>query len=381
MAPDSKNAPSLWRNMPAKSMLIFLAAVFCTFASLGFVGDITEMGQQPPIRFGLGVVLLGLFAVVYAYSGITLRGRFWKAFLPLFALHIVLINLLINWFPNVSHPDHMGPDEIARMQRRLHFDGIATAVGVSISYAGFVFVFILESRRHVRVHTEKAFLEGELQAARAVQQMIFPENLECFRGYRVDSVYRPAQQVGGDFFQILSDGDGGMLVVIGDVAGKGLPAALLVSMLVGSIRTAAEISTEPADILRKLNDRLVGRSCGGFTTAVAAHIARDGVVRIANAGHLAPYMDGREIELEGALPLGITGGGEYQAMNFELAPGSRLTFCTDGVVEAQNPRGELFGFDRTKLISAESAAAIVEAAQNFGQSDDITVVTIERLLS
>jgi serine phosphatase RsbU (regulator of sigma subunit) len=92
-------------------------------------------------------------------------------------------------------------------------------------------------------------------------------------------------------------------------------------------------------------------------------------------------MDGREIELAGALPLGIAGGGQYQAMNFNLAPGSRLTFMTDGVVEARNRQGELFGFDRTRLISTEPAAAIAEAAVNFGQSDDITVLTIERLLS
>jgi hypothetical protein len=362
-------------------MLIFLAAVFCTFASLCFVSDITDLGQQSPVRFGVGVMLTGLFTVVYAYLGFTLRGRFWKAFLPLFALHIVLLNLLIHRFPNASRPDHMGPAEIARLQHRLHFDGIATEVGVSISYAGFVLVFILESRRHIRVHTEKAILEGEMEAARAVQQMILPENRESFRGYRVDSIYKPDRQVGGDFFQILPDGGGGMFVVVGDVAGKGLPAALLVSMLVGSIRTAAENTTEPAEVLRKLHDRLMGRSSGGFSTAVAAHIARDGRVRIANAGHLSPYMDGKEIELEGALPLGIAGGGQYQAMNFELAPGSRLTFLTDGVVEARNQQGELFGFDRTRLISTQAGAAIAEAAVDFGQSDDITVVTIERLLS
>jgi len=197
----------------------------------------------------------------------------------------------------------------------------------------------------------------------------------------VDSIYKPDRQVGGDFFQILPDGGGGMFVVVGDVAGKGLPAALLVSMLVGSIRTAAENTTEPAEVLRKLHYRLMGRSSGGFSTAVAAHIARDGRVRIANAGHLSPYMDGKEIELEGALPLGIAGGGQYQAMNFELAPGSRLTFLTDGVVEARNQQGELFGFDRTRLISTQAGAAIAEAAVDFGQSDDITVVTIERLLS
>jgi serine phosphatase RsbU (regulator of sigma subunit) len=134
-------------------------------------------------------------------------------------------------------------------------------------------------------------------------------------------------------------------------------------------------------MLRRLHDRLVGRAFGGFATALAAHIASDGHVTIANAGHLSPYLDGREIELTGALPLGIEGGGRYDAKRFELRPGSRLTFYSDGVVEAQNQKGELFGFDRAKAISTQSAASIVEAAVRFGQADDITVVTIERLVS
>jgi serine phosphatase RsbU (regulator of sigma subunit) len=168
-------------------------------------------------------------------------------------------------------------------------------------------------------------------------------------------------------------------VVVGDVAGKGLPAAMLVSMLVGSIRTAAEDSSDPVIMLRRLHDRLVGRSMGGFATALAALISRDGMVTIANAGHLSPYLDGTEVELAGALPLGIADGGKFESKRFELRPGSRLTFYSDGLVEAQNKKGELFGFDRAKAISTRPAAAIVDAAIAFGQEDDITVMTIERL--
>ena len=125
---------------------------------------------------------------------------------------------------------------------------------------------------------------------------------------------------------------------------------------------------------------LLGRTAGGFATALAAHINCDGMVTIANAGHLSPYLDGKEVELTGALPLGIAdGGGKFEPKRFELEPGSRLTFYSDGVVEAQNKMGELFGFDRAKAISTKSAAAIAAMAVEFGQADDITVVTIERL--
>jgi sigma-B regulation protein RsbU (phosphoserine phosphatase) len=240
----------------------------------------------------------------------------------------------------------------------------------------FVIIVVLRTGRMSRQQT---LLEGEVAAAREVQQVILPEQIESVPGFAVESVYQPAQQVGGDFFQVLPAGDGGLLVVVGDVAGKGLPAAMLVSVLVGSIRTAAENTHDPAILLCKLNDRLLGRTRGGFSTALAAYIAADGIVTIANAGHLSPYLDGNEVELPGALPLGIDKGASYESTGFSLAPGSRLTFYSDGVVEAQNGRGELFGFERAKAISTQHAAAIAAAAKQFGQSDDITVVTIARV--
>jgi hypothetical protein len=373
------DAVNPWRTTPRKSVVVFLLAVFFVFATFGFANDIIDMGRQPPLRFAVAVVLSGLFAVSYAFTGVTLRGQFWKAFLPLFALQFVLMGLLANWLPDAPQPVQMGAAETARLHNRLTFDGLATVAGVFLGYAGFVFVFISEGRRHIRVHTEMAKLEGEMAAARQVQQLILPERGESFPGFAVESVYQPAQQVGGDFFQILPACNGGLLIVVGDVAGKGLPAAMLVSMLVGSIRTTAEDTDDPVIMLRRLHDRLVGRAFGGFATALAARIASDGHVTIANAGHLSPYLDGREIELAGALPLGVEGGGQYETASFELGRGSRLTFYSDGVVEAQNQKGELFGFDRAQAVSAEPAAGIVKAAVQFGQSDDITVVTIERL--
>ena len=233
--------------------------------------------------------------------------------------------------------------------------------------------------RSTRISRQQAVLEGEVAAAREVQQVILPEQGEAVPGFAVDSAYQPAQQVGGDFFQVLPAGDGGLLVVVGDVAGKGLPAAMLVSVLVGATRGAAEYTSDPAELLANLNERLVGREGAGYSTALVALIRADGRVSIANAGHLSPYLDGREVELHGALPLGLARGVSYEPSHFYLAPGSRVTFYSDGVVEAQNPSGELFGFERGRQLSMQPASMIVEAAKEFGQSDDITVVAITRL--
>ena len=249
-----------------------------------------------------------------------------------------------------------------------------TLSGISSTIALVIIILL----RATRLSRRQALLEGELEAAQQVQQLLVPERTPAIPGYTVESVYQPAQQVGGDFVQVLPvDGDG-LLLVVGDVAGKGLPAAMLVSLLVGAIRTAVEETAAPGELLRKLNERLVGRSRGGFSTALAAYFAADGKVTIANAGHLSPYLDGREVELPGALPLGIVAGTRYETKTVAMLPGSRLTFYSDGVVEAQNGKGELFGFERGQLLSTRPAEEIVKAAEEFGQSDDITVVSVTR---
>ncbi len=247
--------------------------------------------------------------------------------------------------------------------------------------AGCLFVLslaVIIVVRSTRMSRQQAFIESEMAAAREVQQIILPEPIERVPGFQIESAYAPAQEVGGDFFQIVPAPEGSLLVVIGDVAGKGLPAAMLVSVLVGAIRAVAEYTQDPAELLSNLNKRLVGRVSGGFSTALAARVESDGTIVMANAGHLAPYLDGHELPVPGALPLGAMAGTHYETVRAQLPRGSRLTFYSDGVVEATNPKGELLGFDRSQLLSLEPVSQIVDAAQKFGQHDDITVIAITR---
>lgn len=231
--------------------------------------------------------------------------------------------------------------------------------------------------------------EGALEAARQVQNLLLPEAIPQVEGFVVDCIYRPAEMLGGDFFQILPivgpSGDGNLLIVVGDVAGKGLPAAMMVSMIVGAIRTEAVHTTDPAQLAAALNDHLTaqagnrpGNEAGsGFTTCLCANLSASGKLVMANAGHLPPYRNGRELPMPGALPLGMLTGVAYELVTTQLQPGDRLTFVSDGVVEAQGRSGELLGFDRTQELSTRPAAEIAEIANRFGQVDDITVVTIE----
>lgn len=219
----------------------------------------------------------------------------------------------------------------------------------------------------------------DMRQAQEVQQLLLPERLPQVAGFSIESIYLPAREVGGDFFQVLETSPGSLLIVFGDVAGKGLPAAMLVAMLVGAIHTRAKETEAPAEMLSALNDRLCRNTRDGFATCIAVHISAHGTVDMASAGHPAPYLNGNEVRLEGALPLGLAPGIEFAATRFSLEPGDGLTFVSDGVVEAKNGRSDLFGFERLREISTQKAQQIADAAKRFGQEDDITVLTFRRL--
>jgi serine phosphatase RsbU (regulator of sigma subunit) len=254
-------------------------------------------------------------------------------------------------------------------QTLLSARGLATACVLTA-------LFALLFREQRQVTEERAVFAGEVQAARDVQQYLIPARLPTTPGFSIASEYRPAREVGGDFFQVLPHtADGSLLIVIGDVAGKGIEAGMLATLIVGAVRTAASFTSDPARILALLNERLIGR---GLVTCLALHIDQGGRATLVNAGHLPPYLNGKELAVEGALPLGAVCGLHFPALRFTLAAGDSLTLMTDGVAEAQNARGRLFGFDRIAelLRSGADGPALASAAQEFGQEDDITVLTL-----
>jgi sigma-B regulation protein RsbU (phosphoserine phosphatase) len=250
----------------------------------------------------------------------------------------------------------------------IHFASIADFTGILVIV---LIIFI----RFLRIHREQERASSELAAARSVQELMIPQEKLATPGFEVDSIYSPANEVGGDFFHVQTTGDGGLLVVIGDVAGKGLQAAMNVSMLMGALRRTPERS--PAKILESLNRVLTGSE--SFTTCQAAWFGANGEITIANAGHVSPYLNSQEIALPGSLPLGVVPDANYEEVQLYLHPGDRLLLMSDGVVEARRPSGELFGFDRVHNLSNQSAFYVAEAAKNFGQEDDITVLSVRRL--
>ena len=373
--------PNAWRTTPRSSIVIFLLAVFFVFASFGFANDVIDMGLQPPLRFTLAVLISGVFAVCYAASGVALRRKFWKAFLPLFALHFLCMGLLGNLFPEAPRPHQLDAVETSRLQARLVFDGLAIIASVCLGYIGFVYVSISEGRRHIRSQMEKATLEGEMSAAREVQRLMVPEDLAAIDGYAIENVYLPAAEVGGDFFQVIPLRSGRALVVIGDVSGKGLRAAMIVSMIVGTLRAVCGYTEEPSEILGELNRRLCGSMNEGFATCLAVRLEDGGRSMLANAGHLPPYVNGTEVQFAGSLPLGLADATAYGQTSLQMAAGDVMVLLTDGVAEAHNDQRVLLGFAKVEqmLRAGATAKSVAHAAQQLGQNDDITVLSVTRL--
>ena len=220
----------------------------------------------------------------------------------------------------------------------------------------------------------------DVKQAQEVQQVILPQQRMQFPGLVIESEYRPAREVGGDFFQIIpNEKYCSLLIVAGDVTGKGLKAGMLVALLVGAIRSTTDWTHDPLTVLQALNRRLLGRG-DSQATCLALRIDADGSATLANAGHIAPYLNGVPMQMEGALPLGIIDTAEFSLMRFKLNERDKLILMSDGIAEATDANGALFGFERVRelLRASRTAAEVAAAAQTFGQEDDISVITVAR---
>jgi phosphoserine phosphatase RsbU/P len=255
---------------------------------------------------------------------------------------------------------------------------VPLAVFVELIFVAALLAFLI--RRFARSRAEEERFTSDIEAARTLQHVLIPETPPSIPHLEISTAYHPAQEVGGDFYQIFPLLNGApeaapnTLIVLGDVAGKGLAAAMTVSMLVGALHSLVETTNSPAEILAGLNRRLLNRG-SGFTTCLVISLSSSGELKLANAGHLAPYRNGQELPTPPALPLGLDQNAEFEEQTVQLVPGDRLTLLTDGIPEATSHH-ELFGFERTAQLSTRPAAEIASTALDFGQQDDITVISI-----
>jgi len=336
--------------------LLAVAMVMQQSSPYGGIAPLPGAAWLIPVTHALAVVP-GVLLVVIAFLGIRKTGfEGWLALPALCLLAFLLFGGIWN--------------------RSLSIFGFDLPFARMVTFTALAIITLLMLRRFLRGQRQREQWKLEMEQARQVQQLLVPATPSVTPGFSVESVYLPAQQVGGDFYQISPCDDGSLLVVVGDVSGKGLKAAMTVSAIVGGLKQIA--TRDPSQVLAALNRQLVDELSGGFVTCCAALISSGHKLTIANAGHLSPYRNGQELAVEAGLPLGLVAGSRYEEAEHEFADGDRLTFISDGVVEAQNAHKELFGFARTQQISTQPAAAIAETVKQFGQEDDITVVAITR---
>jgi serine phosphatase RsbU (regulator of sigma subunit) len=255
-------------------------------------------------------------------------------------------------------------------------------------------------QRLQRERIERARIEQELQVARSIQQASLPKEVPELEGWEISPYYQPAREVGGDFydFHLLSDGRLGL--VTGDATGKGVPAALVMSTTCGMLQLAAQAldSSSPGEVLSRVNETLVARIPPNmFVTCFYAILEPEsGSLSYANAGHDLPYLrrgggDAEELRARG-MPLGLMPGMSYEQKEITLDAGEAALFYTDGLVEAHDPKGEMFGFPKLRALVAEHAEersleeALLEELYSFvgegwEQEDDITLLTLRRSAS
>jgi serine phosphatase RsbU (regulator of sigma subunit) len=265
-------------------------------------------------------------------------------------------------------------------------------VGTSISEVREGFVARWQHLEQERI--EREYVEHELRVARRIQQASLPDEVPELEGWQIAPFYQPAREVGGDFYDFFELDDGRLGIVVGDATGHGVPAALVMASARSMLRAVAQASDSAGDVLRRVNDPLATDIPPNmFVTCFYAILdPESGRLRYANAGHDLPYLhrdgDAEELRARG-MPLGLMPGMSYEEKEIELAVGEGVLFYSDGLVEAHDPKGEMFGFPRLRVLIAEHAKEtalgdfLLEELYSFvgeswEQEDDITLLTLKR---
>jgi sigma-B regulation protein RsbU (phosphoserine phosphatase) len=254
---------------------------------------------------------------------------------------------------------------------------------------------VVENAKLLEQARENEKMQRDLDIARVIQQGLLPCKFPQTGGYQVTGHNVACYEVGGDYFDVIDLGEGRLGVVIADVSGKGITAALLASMLQGVFYATANSGLSPASVVQKVNAYLTERSTPDkYATLFYGLLEPDGRLMYVNAGHNPPMLirpGGGVHPLDSdCLPIGMFPFAQYQENQIVLEPGCTLVLYTDGVTEANNAEDEMFGEDRLTTVLSQTLGTpeevrdrVLVEVRNFAsghpQSDDITVVVVRRV--
>ena len=300
----------------------------------------------------------------------------------------------------------MRADDIAKQMKAIRISSLVFLVfSLALALIAGAYMDLEQKARKIREHAktmlekERERMKFELESAKAVQNFLLPRNSPIVKGYRINGFCRPAFELGGDFYQYHPSPDGSVTIIIGDVSGKGLKAAMFVSLILGSLQTLMRDNPSPVAIVSGLNNIITEElNDHGFATCLVCRINNiNGHVEISNAGHIPPYLFKKELSAwsewvgntSPGLPLGIAQGHSYESDSLQLENGDALLLLTDGVVEAMNQEREIYGFDRFKEFlkghsnpGDNTIELLLENVWRFRksepQTDDVTAITVIR---
>lgn len=339
-------ANTYWNTIPRKSLVGFLVGVFFIFSTMGFLNDIMEMGRQPLLRFVLSVSLSGVFAMFYAGTGFALRGQFWKAFVPAFALQFVLMGLLARWLPSLPQTEPMNGADLARLHGRLVFDGVATMCAIGLGYGCFLYVTITESRRYIRIY-------AEMVLAAEIHHVLVPSIDTQLGEFEFYGQSAASGEVGGDLIDVAGSEDH-WVGYVADVSGHGVAPGVVMGMVKSASRMLLSSGDDSAHLMPRLNEVLYPlKKPEMFVTF--CFLAKNGKgLRVGLAGHPAILQfctrtsEVRALECPN-MPLGILPSTNFQTSDIDAEPGDVFALYTDGLLETSNAAGEEFGRKRLEV--------------------------------
>lgn len=369
---------SFWKTVPRTSAALFLLGVFSIFSIIGFASDIGEMGRQLPMRLLLNVLISGIFPVFYAISGFVLRKNIWKAMVPLFAVHIGLINWLAVLLPS---PPLIAAD-MARLQSRLEFDGVAITVAVFLGYAAFLYATIVEARRYFRVH-------AEIELAAEIHRVLVPAIDSKLGSFEFYGYSLPSGEVGGDLIDVAGT-DARWVAYLADVSGHGVAPGVVAGMVKSAARMLLSSAEGDARLMARLNEVLYPLKKPDMFVTFCFVDCNAGRLQFGTAGHpailkySAKTSEVTHLECSN-FPLAMMPDGEFETAALETEPGDVLALYTDGLLESANAAGEEFGIkgleNELRAHGRESLKAICASLQasvaaHGAQLDDQSVLLI-----
>ena len=351
---------------------MFLLGVFFIFGIIGSAVDTMGMGLQSTTRYLISIVLFGVFAIVYAISGVMLRERSWKVIFVVMLVEMVVIGKVLRSTPT---PTQMGAADISHLQRRLALDAGMTIGCMVLAYSCFIYVFISEGRRYFRVH-------AEMELAGEIHRVLVPSIETRIGNFEFYGRSVPSGQVGGDLIDLVQSGDK-WIAYIADVSGHGVAPGVLMGMVKSAARMYLSSNEDSDRFLERLNSVLYPiRKPEMFVTM--AFLAWDGTrLTFSTAGHppILQYRpdDRTSKELSCSnLPVGLFSPKAFSAEFVPVCKGALFLLCTDGLLEVTNKANAEFGIEGMKTVLSSTdheplnciADRVFGATRAFGHTED-----------